>query len=298
MKRKSTLILSLMLLSVVSVLVSCGNAASSKTPSSSSSTADTKVVAVGSTALQPLVEQAAQLYTTDHPNAKITVQGGGSGTGLSQVAQGSVTIGNSDIFAEQEAGLDATKLKDHQVAVVGMAPVVNQDVGVKNVTMSQLRDIFTGKITNWQTLGGKNEKITVVNRAAGSGTRATFEAAVMNGQKAMTTQEQDSNGMVQKIVAGTPGAISYLAFSYVKADVPALSVDGVKPTAANVQTNKWKIWSYEHMYTKGTPDAGTKAFLNFMNSSAVQKSLVTKLGYISIQAMKVTKDANNKVSPL
>ncbi len=162
------------------------------------------------------------------PECKITVQGGGSGTGLSQVAQGSVTIGNSDIFAEQEAGLDATKLKDHQVAVVGMAPVVNQDVGVKNVTMSQLRDIFTGKITNWQTLGGKNEKITVVNRAAGSGTRATFEAAVMNGQKAMTTQEQDSNGTVQKIVAGTPGAISYLAFSYVKADVPALSVDGVK----------------------------------------------------------------------
>lgn len=164
--------------------------------------------------------------------------------------------------------------------------------------MSQLRDIFTGKITNWQTLGGKNEKITVVNRAAGSGTRATFEAAVMNGQKAMTTQEQDSNGTVQKIVAGTPGAISYLAFSYVKSDVPALSVDGVKPTAANVQTNKWKIWSYEHMYTKGTPDSGTKAFLDFMNSSAVQKSLVTKLGYISIQAMKVTKDANNKVSPL
>lgn len=296
MKRKPIIVF-LTAVAMVLVLVGCSSQTSSKS-SSSSATATTKVVAVGSTALQPLVEQAAQQYTTDHPTAKITVQGGGSGTGLSQVAQGSVTIGNSDIFAEQEAGLDAGKLKDHQVAVVGMAPVVNSDTGVTNVTMNQLRDIFTGKITNWQTLGGKDEKITVVNRAAGSGTRATFESAVMAGQKAMTTQEQDSNGTVQKIVATTPGAISYLAFSYVKADTPALSVDGVKPTAANVETDKWKIWSYEHMYTKGTPDAGTKAFLDYMNSSAVQNTLVTKLGYISIKSMKVVKDANNKVSPL
>ncbi|WP_407892792.1 phosphate ABC transporter substrate-binding protein [Lacticaseibacillus sp. N501-2] len=296
MKRKSLLGLVLSALVVTLVLAGCKSA--NKATTTSSQTPDTKVVAVGSTALQPLVEQAAQAYTDDHPNAKITVQGGGSGTGLSQVAQGAVTIGNSDIFAEQESGVDASKLKDHQIAVVGMAPVVNADVGVTNVTMRQLRDIFTGKITNWQTLGGKNEAITVVNRAAGSGTRATFEAAVMAGQKAMTTQEQDSNGTVQKIVAGTPGAISYLAFSYVKADVHALSVDGVKPTAANVATNQWKIWSYEHMYTKGTPDASTKAFLDYMNSSAVQKNLVTKLGYISIQAMKVTKNAQNKVSPI
>jgi phosphate transport system substrate-binding protein len=297
MKRK-TLGTIVVTLATATLLVACGGKSSSSADSSSkaSATPATKIVAVGSTALQPLVEQAAENYQATHTDAKITVQGGGSGTGLSQVAQGAVTIGNSDIFAESQSGIDATKLKDHQVAVVGMTPVTNKDVDVTNLTMSQLRDIFTGKVTNWKSVGGKNEAITLVNRAAGSGTRATFEAAVMNGEKAKTSQEQDSNGTVQKIVASTPGAISYLAFSYVKSDLQALSVDGVKPTPANVETNKWKIWSYEHMYTKGTPDKGTKAFLDYMDSSAVQSKLVAKLGYISIKDMKVTKDANNKVT--
>lgn len=282
------------------LLAGCSSASSSKTKSSSSSassaTKTTKVTAVGSTALQPLVEQAATNYQKTNKQANITVQGGGSGTGLSQVQQGAVQIGNSDIFAAQQSGIKAKKLTDHQVAVVGMAPVVNKDVGVTNVSMSQLRDIFTGKITNWKTLGGKNQKISVINRAQGSGTRATFEAAVLEGKKAVTSQEQDSNGTVQKLVASTPGAISYLAFSYINPKVQSLDIDHVKPTDANVTTNKWKIWSYEHMYTKGQATGTTKQFLDYMLSSKVQKSLVKNLGYISIHNMKVTKNAQNVVA--
>ncbi|WP_461213262.1 phosphate ABC transporter substrate-binding protein PstS family protein [Lacticaseibacillus sp. GG6-2] len=296
MKKSAIIILALTMTTFAAALAGCGNHAKS-TSATAQSTKTTKVVAVGSTALQPLVEQAAEAYQSDHPDAKITVQGGGSGTGLSQVVQGAVTIGNSDIFAEQGKGVDASKLVDHQVAVVGMTPVVNKDAGVKNLTMAQLRDIFTGKIKNWQDVGGANKAITVVNRAQGSGTRATFEAAVLDGKQAVTSQEQDSNGAVQKIVASTPGAVSYLAFSYVKSDVQPLSIDGVKPTTKNVTTDAWKIWSYEHMYTKGKPDASTAAFLKYIDSSAVQKALVAKLGYISIHDMQVQKDAQNKVTP-
>lgn len=256
-----------------------------------------KIVAVGSTALQPLVEQAAHQYQTSHPDAQLAVQGGGSGTGLSQVAQGAVTIGNADIFAEAQSGIDAKQLVDHQVAVVGITPVVNPAVTVKALTMNQLRQIFTGKVKNWQALGGPNQAITVVNRATGSGTRATFEAAVLKGQKAVTTQEQDANGTVRKIVATTPGAISYLAFSYVNATVKALPIDGVAPTAKNVTTNRWKIWAYEHMYTKGQPTGATKQFLNYMLSPAVQTNLVSRLGYISITRMQVKKSASNQVTP-
>lgn len=282
------------------LLAGCSSSSSSKSKSSSSSasstTKTTKVTAVGSTALQPLVEQAATNYQKANKGANITVQGGGSGTGLSQVQQGAIQIGNSDIFASQQSGIKAKKLVDHQVAVVGMAPVVNKDVGVTNVSMSQLREIFTGKITNWKELGGKNQKISVINRAQGSGTRATFEAAVLEGKKAVTAQEQDSNGTVQKLVASTPGAISYLAFSYINSKVQALDIANVKPTDANVTTNKWKIWSYEHMYTKGQATGTTKKFLNYMLSSKVQKSLVKSLGYISIHNMKVSKNASNVVS--
>lgn len=296
--QKKTLISSLVAFSVAGLLLGgCGNSNSSKKSSESDKTPTTKITAVGSTALQPLVEQAAQDYQAQNKGVNLTVQGGGSGTGLSQVQQGAVQIGNSDIFAEQQSGVKAKELVDHKVAVVGMAPVINKDVNVTNVTMAQLRDIFTGKITNWKDVGGKDQKISVVNRAQGSGTRATFEAAVLAGKKAMTAQEQDSNGTVQKIVSSTPGAISYLAFSYVnKAGVKPLSIDNVKPTDANVTTNKWTIWSYEHMYTKGEPNAATAKFLKYMDSSKVQTSLVKKLGYISIHDMKVTKNAQNVVT--
>ncbi|WP_125769040.1 phosphate ABC transporter substrate-binding protein PstS family protein [Lapidilactobacillus wuchangensis] len=295
---KAKLVLGSLAVAGLLLLGACGKqAAAGNSSSSSSSTAKSaKVMAVGSTALQPLVEQAAKDFQKENSNITVNVQGGGSGTGLSQVAQGSVAIGNSDIFAEAKDGVPADKLTDHKVAVVGMAPVTNPEVGVKSVTMAQLKDIFTGKIKNWKEVGGHDEAITVINRAEGSGTRATFEAAVLDGAKAVKSQEQDSNGTVQQIVRSTPGAISYLAFSYFKSDIQPLAIDGVEPTEANVTTNKWKIWSYEHMYTQKKIDDATKKFLAYMETDQVQNGAVKKLGYISIHDMKVSKDAQNKVS--
>ncbi|MCK8635500.1 phosphate ABC transporter substrate-binding protein PstS family protein [Apilactobacillus kunkeei] len=270
-----------------SLLAACG--------STSVSQASGDVSVVGSTALQPLVEQAAKDYQKDNSGVNISVQGGGSGTGLSQVQSKSVSIGNSDVFAEKQSGIDASKLKDNKVAVVGMAPVVNKGVGVKNISLENLKKIFTGKITNWKELGGKNQKIDVINRVKGSGTRATFESNVLNGASAIQTQEQDSNGAVKKIVSSTPGAISYLAFSFIDSSLQPLSIDNVAPTDKNVETNAWKIWSYEHMYTPKKADKNATKFIKYVESGKVQKALVNKLGYISISDMKVTKDSNNKI---
>ncbi|MEN2667446.1 phosphate ABC transporter substrate-binding protein [Listeria aquatica] len=278
------------------VLAACGS--SSNGSGGDSDKTSGSLTAVGSTALQPLVEAAGKQFQSENPKAQINVQGGGSGTGLTQVQQGAVDIGNSDVFAEEKDGVDASKLVDHKVAVVGMAPVVNKDVGVDNLTQQQLIDIFTGKVTNWKDVGGKDEKVTVINRAEGSGTRATFEQWALKGETPIKAQEQDSSGTVRKIVSETPGAISYLAFSYINKSVVGLSVDGVKPDEKNVATNDWKIWSYEHMYTNGKPKGLTKNFLDYMTSDAVQKDIVPQLGYQSIKEMKVERSADGKITNL
>lgn len=274
------------------ILAGCGNSGSN------GSEETTKIVAVGSTALQPLVEAAQTSFTAENPNYSISVQGGGSGTGLSQVAEGAVTIGNSDVFAEERDGIDADKLVDHRVAVVGMAPVANKENGVENITKQQLVDIFTGKITNWQEIGGKNQEIAVINRASGSGTRATFEKWGLDGAQTIQSQEQDSSGTVRKIVAETPGAISYLALSYLDDSLQTLSVDGVEPTPETIQTNEWKIWSYEHMYTKGEPEEAVKKFLDYMLEEEIQQGPVKELGYLPITEMKVERSVDGDVTEL
>lgn len=255
-----------------------------------------KITVVGSSAMQLLAEQAGNDYRLSHPDSNIVVQGGGSGTGLSQVQAGAVEIGTSDVFAETQKGIDAKKLQNHLVAVVGIVPIVNKSAGVKNLTKRQLSDIFTGKITNWKQVGGKNQNITVINRSKGSGTRGTFEGLILNGKKPIQAQEQDSNGTVRKIVSSTPGTISYISFPYANDEnIQKLSIDGIKPTNKNVETNRWHLWSYEHMYTKGKPNKNVQKFIDYMLGSKVQNDLVPKLGYISINKMKVERDSNNHI---
>lgn len=254
------------------------------------------ITAVGSTALQPLVEAAGEDYQKSHPGTSVTVQGGGSGTGLSQIAQGAVSLGNSDLYAQEKKGINSKNLVDHRVAVVGIMPIVNQEVGVDNLTLEQLTAIFTGKITNWKDVGGNDQKIVLVNRAAGSGTRAAFEKWAMNGATSKEAQEQDSSGMVKSIVKNTPGAISYVAFAYKSSDVTSVKVNGIMPTDENVENGSYPIWSYEHIYTKGQPTADTKSFLEYIQSTAFQKKYVEKLGYIAMNKMQIDRDINGHVT--
>lgn len=289
-------------------LVGCGGNSSSDGSASSSSSASSSasaelsgsITAVGSTALQPLCEAAAELFMEENPGVQVTVQGGGSGTGITQIVQGAVQIGNSDVFAEEkvENASDVEKITDNRVCIVGMGPVVNPDVQLDDISLADLARIFKGEVINWSEVGGNDEAIVVINRQAGSGTRAVFEAAVLGGEESATFQEQDSSGTVVQMVSQTPGAISYLAFSYFSDSIKALSVDGVAPEAANVEDNSWTIWAYEHMYTAKDADEATQAFIEFMMGEEVQGSLVEENGYIPVSGMKVEKDAEGTVTEL
>lgn len=258
------------------------------------------ITAVGSSALQPLVEAAAEDFQKNYPEVMINVQGGGSGQGLSQIIAGTVEIGNSDVFAEDKK-IDASKksIKDNKVAVVGIAPIVNYQAGVISVTKQQLIDIFTGRIKNWREVGGNDLDIIVINRASSSGSRATFKKYALDGQEPMTAQEQDNSGTVKKLVKETSGAISYVSFSYLNdKDYQTLAIDGVVPNEETVTTNQWTVWAYEHMYTAIEQDNITKTFMAYMLSDTVQENIIPRLGYIPISKMKVERDARGNISEI
>ena len=242
--------------------------------------------AAGSTALQPVVDAAGKEYAAACSGATISVQGGGSGTGLTQVLQGAVNIGNSDVKAEDKLKPDeASQLVDHVIAKQGWVMVVNPDVtGVTNLTTQQATDIWTGKITNWKDVGGKDEAIVLIIRPASSGTRATFKKVVLGGQDEAAGQAltEDSNGAVTQSVAQTPGATSVIGFAYYQANkgsVTPLQLDGIDASVDNIKNGTYKLQADGHSYTKGEADGLTKVFLDYLLSSDVQNVLLPSLGY-------------------
>jgi len=242
----------------------------------------------GSTALQPLLQQAA--VEMNAVNAMhIVVTGGGSTQGLHDVETGTVDMGMSDIFAEEASPSHSyTDLIDHPVATVTFTLVVSGDVreSVRNLRLPDIQAIFLGHVTNWKQLGGPDEPITVFNRTAGSGTRATFEHYILGSTNERQRIGMQADSMQQEItaIAAGKGAIGYTATNYVESvkgsnGVSPICIDGFGATAHNVSKGYYPFWSYEHVYTKGKPSAIEQAFLNYVMSEAFQSTDLIELGY-------------------
>ena len=255
------------------------------------------ITAAGSSALKPLADDAAEYFNELHPDVSITIDAGGSGQGLQQVADGTVDIGNSDVTAEEK--LDASMaegLVDHQVCVITMAPIVNPDVaeaGVTDLTKDQLISIFTGETTNWSEVGGPDEDIVLITRPESSGTRATFEKYALDGNKeaSNTSMETDDSGVLLQNVRDTKGAIGYVALSYLTGEdtgVSTVAIDGVEPTLENTYNGTYPVWTYEHMYTNGEPNEVAQAFLDYIMSDDYGTRM-EELGYGVSSKMTVTE---------
>ncbi|HYX48949.1 MAG TPA: phosphate ABC transporter substrate-binding protein, partial [Ktedonobacteraceae bacterium] len=245
------------------------------------------ITASGSTALAPLVKAVAQQYSSKCSGATITVNLGGSKTGLANAEAGSVNICNSDIAADP---VTQSNLVDHQVAVVIFGVIVNKGVGVSNLTTAQLKSIYAGTVTNWSQVGGPNMPIVVVSRPASSGTRATFQRYILGGPEKISGPSSlttDSTGTVITEVASTNGAIGYAASGPAKANsgVALVSIDGNAPSSANVQGNSYKFWNIEHMYTKGPATGLAQALIDYMESPDA-KVIAAQQDFIAITDMQ------------
>lgn len=253
-----------------------------------------KLAVDGSTALAPLIQAAGQEFDAAN-NTQTTVTPNGSGTGLKDVQSGAVQIGLSDVFAAtKEPSPGAySDLVDHQVAGVAFTLITNSDLKgkVNNLTTAEVKQIWAGTITTWSQIGGPNEQITVIQRPASSGTRATFKQYVLGGASDTqgTPLTQDTSGAVATAVAQTPGSIGYVATGYVIAQASSqlapICLDGYDASLANIASGKYGFWNIEHAYTNGPATGNAKALLQYIESSAVQTNDLPRLGFLPLGSL-------------
>jgi len=236
----------------------------------------------GSTTLQPIISAAAEEYMKKHPDVLIYVQGGGSGTGIKMVSEGSVDIAMSSREIKEKEYKKTPELKKYEIALDGIAIVVNSDNPLDNLTKEQVRAIFSGKIRNFKDVGGDEREIVVVVRESGSGTRATFDELVMNGEEVTDNAlQKPSNGAVKATIATNKNAIGYIGVGYVDESVKALRINDVEPTRENVRDGRYPISRKLYLITKGDADGIAKDFIEFMLSEEGQR-IVEENGFVRI----------------
>lgn len=281
---KKNILLVVSLLLVVALVAACGGTSAPGAPVSDPSADNSTISISGSTTVQPLAEKLAEAFMTENTGVRIDVQGGGSSVGVKAAGEGTSDIGMASREIKESELAEFPNLEIFVIARDGIAIVAHPNIAINDLTIEHVRDIFSGKITNWKDLGGEDQNIFVVSREEGSGTRGAFEEMVM-GEDALITSTailQPSNGSIRTTVSTTPYSIGYLSFGYLDDTVKSISIDGVAPTEPNAADGSYPIVRPLNMLTNGEPTGNVKAFLDFILSEAGQK-LVVEDGYISVK---------------
>ena len=241
---KKTKILGLILAAAVAAasFASCGSSAgdNSGTESAASKTALSGTVATdGSTSMEKVIGALGEAFTSENSGVNFTYNPTGSGTGITAISEGRCDIGLSSRSLKDEE--KAKGLEETVLALDGIAMIVNPANEISDLTVDQIAKIYTGEITNWKDVGGKDAEIVVIGREAGSGTRDGFESITKTAEKCQYRQELTSTGDVITTVSQNPDAIGYASLASVKNTVKALNVDGVTPTEETVKNGSYKI---------------------------------------------------------
>lgn len=210
---------------------------------------DSTVIMAGSTSMEQFANKAAESFMTRYPEITVTVQFTGSSAGVEAVLTGRADIGNSSRnLKEKETASGAV---GHVVAMDGIAVITDTGNRIHALTVEQLSALYTGRVRNWQEIGGSDMPVVTVGREAGSGTRSTFEELLGIRDLCSYANELDSAGAVMARVAATPGAIGYVSFDILDDTVCALSIDGIKAAAENVETGTYLLWQPYILVTNG-----------------------------------------------
>jgi phosphate transport system substrate-binding protein len=246
-----------------------------------------KIVVEGSTTLLPIAQKAAEVFMNSNPGADISVRGGGSGVGIASLIDGTCDIGDSSRPIKDteldKAVTNGRSLKANVVAMDGICVIVHPSNSVSELSKKQIKDIYTGAISNWKQLGGPDEKVVVISRDSSSGTFEAFGTLALDGAKVRPDALlQASNQAVASTVSRTPGAIGYVGLGYLSSSVKAVDVDGVKASKETVLSNKYPIGRPLFMYTNGAPKGLAKQYIDYILSPEGQK-LVEEEGFVGLK---------------
>jgi phosphate transport system substrate-binding protein len=249
---------------------------------------ENKIVIDGSTTVGPIAKAFAEYYMKSHPEVNITVSESGSGNGAKSLINGACDIADMSRFMKDEEFKAAAEKGimpvAHVVAVDGIAIIVHPANPIKNLTVEQVRNIYTGKIRNWKELGGPDKKIVKVSRDTNSGTYETFETMVMNKEKIAADAEYvGSNGAARQRVQSTPAAVGYVGLGFVDKTVKSLSVNNIYPTKDAVSSGTYPIARPLFMFTNGYPKLGTHlhAFVTLHLSKKGQE-IIESIGFVPV----------------
>ena len=241
----------------------------------------------GSTTVLPIAQKTAETFMDIHPKVNISVRGGGSGVGIAALIDGTCDIADAsrpmktkELKTAREKGINPVETI---IAKDGIAIVVHPDNPIKELSLEQLKKIYTGKISKWRDVGGESGSIVVVSRDVASGTFEVFKKVVRKGD-----QNRDdalmlaSNKAVATTVSQTPGSIGYIGLGYLSADVKALIIDNVLPSNKTVVSGEYKLARPLFMYTNGKPKGLVKDLIDFILSPQGQ-NIVSDIGFVPIK---------------
>lgn len=238
------------------------------------------VTLAGSTSMEKLANAMNEAFMEKYPSVSATAEFTGSSAGIESLAAGSVDIGDaSRALSDDEKGQG---IVENIVAIDGIAVITDTDNTITDIKSEDLAKVYTGEITNWKDLGGKDEQIVVIGREAGSGTRDAFEELMDVKDSCKYAQELDSTGAVLAKVAATPGAVGYVSLDVLDDTVNGLQINSVEPTEENILAGTYVLQRPFVMATKGEiseQSEQVQAYFDFINSEEGQ-NVIKSVGLI------------------
>lgn len=245
----------------------------------------------GSDTMVNLGQAWAEVFMEENPGVMISVKGGGSGTGIAALINGTVDLANASraMKDEEKAELEGAggEAVEHEVAIDGIAVVVHPDNPVTGVSLADLGKIYRGEITNWKDIGGPDKPIVILSRDSSSGTYEYFKEEVVanedeNAEYAKEAQLLASTQAIIDEVAKNDAAIGYVGLGYVTDTIKVIEVDGVAASLDTAKDGSYVLSRYLYMYSNGEVDGVMAAYLEWILGADGQ-AVVTDQGFVPLQ---------------